>query len=124
MNTDGTGFAVLRTFTGSDGQYAYGGLAFADGVLYGTTYLGGSFNEGVVFSLNLSTAITITKAANALKCSWNSVTGMTYQLQCKTNLGQANWSNLGDPIMATNTISATTDATGGDPQRFYRLLLQ
>ncbi len=44
---------ILYSFgSGSDGEYPYGGLLFgAHGVLYGTTYGGGSSNDGTVFSL-------------------------------------------------------------------------
>jgi uncharacterized repeat protein (TIGR03803 family) len=45
---------VLHAFTGaSDGQQPYAGLIQgADGALYGTTYLGGSNNAGVIFRVN------------------------------------------------------------------------
>src|SRR4051812_33122439 len=45
---------VLHSFNGgSDGQQPYAGLVQAnDGILYGTTYLGGSNNVGVVFKVN------------------------------------------------------------------------
>lgn len=45
---------VLHSFAGgNDGQQPYAGLVQAtDGVLYGTTYLGGSNNVGIVFKVN------------------------------------------------------------------------
>jgi hypothetical protein len=40
VNTDGTAFTVLRSFTlGSDGAAPYGGLISADNTLYGTRLL-------------------------------------------------------------------------------------
>lgn len=54
MGIDGTGFAILRSFTGgvSDGSTPYADLLLADsGVLYGTTYKGGSADRGTVFRM-------------------------------------------------------------------------
>ena len=54
INTDGSGFAVLKRFTGSasDGAWPHADLVMADGVLYGTTLRGGSSDSGVVFKVN------------------------------------------------------------------------
>ena len=54
MNQDGTGFTVLKNFDAS----TTGGASYApliqggNGVLYGTTYVGGTGNAGTVFKLN------------------------------------------------------------------------
>jgi subtilase family serine protease len=55
--------------------------------------------------------------------SWSSSVGLTYQVQYKTNLLQANWSNLGSAIPGTGLPIrfSDTNATASDPQRFYRL---
>jgi len=53
---DGTGYAVLYSFTGgsTDGANPYPGLIQdQDGVLYGTTFAGGAINFGVVFQLTI-----------------------------------------------------------------------
>src|SRR6266498_3470044 len=42
VNTDGTGYAVLKSFTRSDVAAPFAGLVLSDGTLYGTTYFGGS----------------------------------------------------------------------------------
>ncbi len=54
LNTDGTGFQTLYSFgtnTG-DGANPYCSLIAVGSKLYGTTYYGGSLNDGTVFSLN------------------------------------------------------------------------
>jgi uncharacterized repeat protein (TIGR03803 family) len=52
VNTDGSGYAVLRSFTGSDGAGPWAGLVLAGSTFYGTTFGGGSSNCGVVFKVN------------------------------------------------------------------------
>jgi len=55
LNTDGSGYTVLHAFTaaGGDGQKPLSALLEAqNGLLYGTTYLGGSSGAGTVFKLN------------------------------------------------------------------------
>jgi uncharacterized repeat protein (TIGR03803 family) len=51
VNTDGSGYAVLKNFTSSDGANPYADLVLAGSTLYGTTFYGGGLGEGVVFSL-------------------------------------------------------------------------
>ena len=41
VNTDGSGYTVLKSFTGSDGAQPYAGLVLAGSTLYGTTQSGG-----------------------------------------------------------------------------------
>ncbi len=63
VNTDGTGFTTLHSFTASYGSYPvytnsdganpYAGLILSGNTLYGTTYKGGSSGRGTVFSLSL-----------------------------------------------------------------------
>jgi uncharacterized repeat protein (TIGR03803 family) len=56
MNTDGTGFHLLHTFTGTatDGALPYGSLILANTTLYGMTSAGGAANVGTVFSIDTS----------------------------------------------------------------------
>ena len=54
LNPDGTGFRALHVFgsTAGDGMTPFSELLEgSDGALYGTTHLGGSANEGTVFTL-------------------------------------------------------------------------
>ncbi len=56
-------------------------------------------------------------------CSWTSTPGLAYQLQSCSDLSAAAWTNLGNPLVATNGIVATTDAAASNTQRFYRVVL-
>jgi subtilase family serine protease len=65
------------------------------------------------------------KSGGTFSFSWSSSVGVTYQVQYKTNLLQANWSNLGATIPGTGLPMsfADTNAAASDPQRFYRLVV-
>jgi len=53
VNTDGTGFSVLHSFTGgSDGNRPDGELILSGNTLYGTGYSGASSGLGTVFAVN------------------------------------------------------------------------
>jgi len=52
LNTNGTGFTNLHSFTNSDGANPYDGLVLSGNTLYGTTSGGGSSYVGTVFALN------------------------------------------------------------------------
>jgi len=57
INTDGTGFTVLYTFTGkSDGAAPLASLILSGSTLYGTASEGGSSGYGTVFSLSTTGA--------------------------------------------------------------------
>jgi len=53
INTDGTGFTILYSFTGgSDGTAPTAGLILSGNTLYGTANEGGSSGDGTVFKIN------------------------------------------------------------------------
>ena len=55
LNKDGSSYSVLRSFGGSPGDGTYLDRPLAegpDGVLYGTTYSGGTSNRGTIFQIN------------------------------------------------------------------------
>jgi uncharacterized repeat protein (TIGR03803 family) len=74
VNTDGSGYAVLKNFTGSDGANPYAGLVLAGSALYGTTCYGGSSGAGVIFSLAIAppsiTTQPLTQTAEAGTTPW------------------------------------------------------
>lgn len=52
MGTDGSGFTVLHSFTGSDGNRPTSSLNYLGSILYGTTEYGGTSNCGTIFKLS------------------------------------------------------------------------
>jgi uncharacterized repeat protein (TIGR03803 family) len=65
INTNGTGFTTLHSFTAtsdffpyvnSDGANPYAGLILSGNTLYGTAYSGGSSGNGTVFAININGA--------------------------------------------------------------------
>jgi uncharacterized repeat protein (TIGR03803 family) len=89
MNTDGSGYQILRTFTGTvtDGAMPTGSLTLDGGVLYGTTGNGGANNVGTVFRM----------ATN----------GTGYQILHNFSLGEG-WKPTGDVTLVGSTLYGTT----------------
>ena len=52
MNPDGSSYTKLHDFNSTDGANPKARLFELSGVLYGTTRLGGSYSNGVIFSIN------------------------------------------------------------------------
>ena len=54
MNTDGSGYQLLREFAGgdNDGRYPSGDLTLSGSTLYGMTPSGGNMNYGTVFAFS------------------------------------------------------------------------
>jgi len=76
-----------------------------------------------VTTLPLPAFQTTVKSASSFKLAWNTVSGLAYQVEYKTNLVQTDWLNLGKPLIATNNSLTVldTNAISSSPQRFYRL---
>ena len=53
VNTNGTGFQTLATFTMANGARPYAGLTLIGSTLYGTTLYSGSSNAGTIFAYDL-----------------------------------------------------------------------
>lgn len=122
LNTDGTGFATLYSFTSvdavtrtnSDGAHPVGGLVLSGGVLYGTASAGGAAGYGTIFSLLVPPVLSIQLSGTNAILTWpTDVTG--FSLQTTTNLAPpVVWSALGGQYSVTNPVSSK--------QRFFRLI--
>jgi uncharacterized repeat protein (TIGR03803 family) len=125
INTDGTGFTNLHSFTAapgplftnSDGAYPYAGLIVSGNTLYGTAGWGGSSGKGTVFSLSLASGpqLNIASVGNQSVLFWPA-SATNYVLQSTTNLSSPNWVTASD---AVPVIAVTV--TNTSPARFFRL---
>ena len=100
VNTDGTAFTTLHSFTGgSDGANPWSGLISSGNTLYGTASGGGSSGNGTVFSLSFRPQLTITFPGDRPVLSWPisnagfSYTGYHLQYTRGTN-SAAVWTDL------------------------------
>ncbi len=122
VNTDGTGFTTLHSFsaTNSDGAPSVG-LLLSGNILYGTTGSGGNFGQGTVFSVSLlPPQLGISQFASKVILTWPTYApGVT--LQSSTNLaGQAVWNNVSPAPVLVNGQNTVTNPNSG-PLLFYRL---
>ena len=122
VNTDGTGFTTLYSFTASsnstnsDGAWPSAGLILSGNTLYGTAAGGGSSGQGTVFSLSLPPpSLTIALTGNQAVLFW-SASATNYILQSTTNLASPNLVTASD---AVPVIAFTV--TNTSPARFFRL---
>jgi hypothetical protein len=89
-----------------------------------TNALGSVISAGAsLFVISPPAFQTITKTNGALRLAWNSIPGQKYQLQYKSILNSADWTNLGNIITATNSTAFALDLIGSNSQRFYRVVL-
>jgi uncharacterized repeat protein (TIGR03803 family) len=73
VNTDGTGFTNLHSFTYSDGAAPWAGLIVSGTTLYGTAMQGGRSGNGTVFKINTDgTGFTILHGFTATALRWTS----------------------------------------------------
>jgi len=128
LNTDGTSFANLHTFTSlqgvtdSDGANPQGGLISSGGTLFGTTSYGGSAGYGTVFALDVVPSLNIALTNNNLVVSWPAW-ARGYTLQWSTNLGSTGeWHASPSAPIVVNGRNVVITSTSGT-QRHFRLAL-
>lgn len=133
LNTDGTGFATLYSFTATsgaaytnnDGASVVEPLVLSGNTLYGTTLGGGSTGGGTVFSLSFRPRLTIVPGGANVLLTWpTNYAGFDYTLyrvQWTTNLGSsAVWNtNCAAPVVVGHNNVVTCPSSGS--QQFFRL---
>jgi uncharacterized repeat protein (TIGR03803 family) len=129
INTDGTGFTNLYSFTigtsyfyntqifdwyntiNNEGAFPYASLILSGNTLYGTTFSGGTNAEGAVFALSLGPIpLNIQTINNAVVLNWGNP---AFSLQAATNVSGIYANVPGATSPYTNIITGS--------QQFFRL---
>ncbi len=121
VETDGTGFGSLYSFTGgSGGAEPDAGLVSLGNTLYGTTPYGGSVGNGMMFSLFARPKLTIIGSDANVVLTWPT-NAVGFTLQCTTNLAStAAWGTVSpDPVVVNGQNTVTNPISG--TLKFYRL---
>ena len=120
INTDGTGFTSLYSFTGvSDGAYPKAGLILSGNTLYGTASQGGTSGAGTVFALSLVPSLGIALTGQQVVISWPTW-APNYGLQTTTNLASPVWIAVSPVPVVFNGQNVVTNSISA-AQQFYRL---
>ncbi len=133
VHTDGTGFAVLHSFTATAGSSFTAtnndgacpqGMILSGSTLYGTARGGGSSSGGTVFSLSLPLELAIVSSGTNVILTWpTNFTG--YALQSATNLAPpVAWSAVSPAPVFINGLNTVTNSASRSSQRFFRLIRQ
>jgi uncharacterized repeat protein (TIGR03803 family) len=127
INTDGTGFTNLHSFTGGLGGAPRSPLVLSGNTLYGTTvgqFQGTTTGYGTVFSLSFEPQLSIVPSGLNVILSWpTSYAGFDYTgytLQSTTNLASPVWTtNLPASVVVNGQYTVTNPISGA--QQFFRL---
>ena len=123
INHDGSGFALVLSFTGAgdDGANPYGGMMKSrDGAFYGTTQNGG-VGCGTVFRIVPAATFSITSAVGM---NLSGPAGFRFTVQYLGQLGSpASWLNLTNITLASGPSPITDPTAGSATQRYYRAVL-
>jgi hypothetical protein len=82
-----------------------------------------SVQEVSVISAPAPQIRAINSSSATATISWNAVPGQTYRVQYNDTLNSSNWNDWLPDVTATNETATASVATGGVPQRSYRVML-
>lgn len=130
INTDGTGFTNLYTFspltanTNRDGANPRGGLAMSGNTLFGTTIQGGAFGNGTVFSISLAVTqpqLSINLVGGNAILTWPT-NATNFSLQSTADLvPPLSWTSIASPpFVVVGGLNTFTNPLSGTMQ-FFRL---
>lgn len=126
-------FAVGMTATNTTKEFHFQGLTDQQMGVLGenrtVTLTNGSFTDTfhgyeahLYRTLSAGThRVSISIKRPNVNLSWNSLTGMSYIVQYKTNLNQIQWMPV-ETVKGTNSVTTFTDTNPPGPQRFYQVI--
>ena len=113
--------APLTNGIGSAARFYYPNGVALDG--RGNVYVADDGHNAIRRGIPLPVAQPVTVTDNTLTLTWIAAVGRLLQAQYTTDLGQTNWTNLGDQFVCTNSTITVRDSVISNPQRLYRLLV-
>ena len=122
INTDGSNFKSLYSFTGgNDGSDPLADLVSAGSTLFGTTTKGGSAGNGTIFSFTLAgPPLAIAHSGTNVVLTWSTAYS-GYTLQSSTQLvAGAVWSSVSPLPVVLNNLNTVTNPVSAKT-KFYRL---
>jgi sugar lactone lactonase YvrE len=90
---------------------------------HGTLYVPDQNNNTIRMGVPLPVFQSVTPTNDRIELMLSAAPGQTVQLQYSSDLTSTHWTNLGDPITATNGTISATDTPGPDQRRFYRAIV-
>jgi uncharacterized repeat protein (TIGR03803 family) len=107
VNTDGSGYAIMHSFSGGDGSQPIGDLVLSGSTLYGTALSGGSNNDGTIFRISTNGT------------GFTNFYQFTYDYLNHPNDGAA---PLGRLLLVNDVLYGVTSAGGADDEgTFFRI---
>lgn len=123
MNADGSSYAIVTTFLGTNGSNPNPLIVGSDGALYDTCNFSGPLGQGTVFKLTgilpdvLASPINL---GNGWRVSGHGSANLNYTLLYTTNIStpSSNWTSLGT-VSADSSGNWHYDDLTNTPLRFY-----
>lgn len=114
INTDGSGFTILHSFSGGDGSIPASELVLSGNTLYGTAVGGGVFGNGAIFSISLPLPqLAIKRLGTNVVLTWP-INATGFALQSAPSIAGTFTNIAGATTPYTNTITGS--------QRYFRLI--
>jgi hypothetical protein len=89
----------------------------------GNVYVADSDNDTIRMGVPFPVFQSVSPVNDHVELTVNAAPGQRVQLQYSSDLASATWTNLGDPITATNGTISASDTPGPDQRRFYRAIV-
>lgn len=113
LNILGTGIAHITGYADTPGTWT---IAASTPSIFSSS--------AAVNLTNVPAFQTLWRTNGRITFNWNTLVGQAYQVQYKSNLTSAIWTNLGSAITATGSTAIASDVLAStNSSRFYRIVL-
>ena len=120
------GLCGTNNYGVTDGIGSAARFNYPNGVALDTranVYVADYKNNMIRRGIPLPLAQPITVVDTTLTLTWSAAVGQLLQVQYTSDLGQTNWTNLGDQFVCTNSTVTVPDSVASDAQRLYRVVV-